>query len=121
MLKQKTEFFVSGHCPLILPYHVALDHAREVALGDKKIGTTGRGIGPAYEDKVARRAVHVSDLLDPELFAEKVRRNCKLINFLLANYYNSEPVDVGKDDRRYAGNGSENCSEDSRHFSHSQH
>ncbi len=84
--------FVSGHCPLILPYHVALDHAREAALGDRKIGTTGRGIGPAYEDKVARRAIHVNDLLDPELFAEKVRRNCELINFMLVNYYKAEPV-----------------------------
>ena len=63
-------------------------------MGDKKIGTTGRGIGPAYEDKVARRAVHVSDLLDPELFAEKVRRNCKLINFLLVDFYKANPVDV---------------------------
>ncbi|MBQ8829119.1 MAG: adenylosuccinate synthase [Burkholderiaceae bacterium] len=84
--------FVSGHCPLILPYHVALDHAREASLGDRKIGTTGRGIGPAYEDKVARRAIHVNDLLDPELFAEKVRRNCELINFMLVNYYKAEPV-----------------------------
>ena len=88
--------FVSGQCPLVLPYHIALDHARENALGDKKIGTTGRGIGPAYEDKIARRAVHVRDLAEPKVFAEKVRENCKLINFLLANYYNSEPVDVEK-------------------------
>ncbi len=87
---------VSGHCPLILPYHVALDHARESALGDKKIGTTGRGIGPAYEDKVARRAIHVDDLLDPKVFAEKVERNCELVNFLLKNFYHSEPVDVNK-------------------------
>ncbi len=87
---------ISGHCPLILPYHIKLDHAREAALGDKKIGTTGRGIGPAYEDKVARRALHVSDLLNPDSFAEKVRRNCKLINFLLTEYYNAEPVDVEK-------------------------
>ncbi len=84
---------ISGHCPLILPYHVKLDHAREAALGDKKIGTTGRGIGPAYEDKVARRAVHVSDLLNPEVFAEKVRRNCILVNFLLVEFYKTEPVD----------------------------
>jgi adenylosuccinate synthase len=88
--------FVSGQCPLVLPYHIALDHARENALGDKKIGTTGRGIGPAYEDKIARRAVHVRDLAEPKVFAEKVRENCKLINFLLVNYYNSEPVDVEK-------------------------
>ena len=54
---------VSGNAPLIMPYHVALDHAREAALGANKIGTTGRGIGPAYEDKVARRSVRVADLL----------------------------------------------------------
>lgn len=85
--------FVSGQCPLILPYHIALDHARESALGDKKIGTTGRGIGPAYEDKVARRAIHIRDLLEPEKFAEKVRNNCKLINFLLTEFYNAPAVD----------------------------
>ena len=61
---------VSGNAPLIMPYHVALDHAREAALGANKIGTTGRGIGPAYEDKVARRSVRVADLFDPERFAE---------------------------------------------------
>lgn len=93
-VKAENRIFVSGHCPLILPYHVALDHAREAALGDKKIGTTGRGIGPAYEDKVARRAIHVSDLLEPELFAEKVRRNCKLINFMLVEFYKADAVDV---------------------------
>lgn len=85
--------FVSGQCPLILPYHIALDHARESALGDKKIGTTGRGIGPAYEDKVARRAIHIRDLLEPEKFAEKVRNNCKLINFLLTEFYHAPAVD----------------------------
>ena len=61
--------------PLILPYHIALDQAREQSKGDKKIGTTGRGIGPAYEDKVARRAVRVGDLANMELVAEKVRAN----------------------------------------------
>lgn len=88
--------FVSGQCPLVLPYHIALDHAREAALGDKKIGTTGRGIGPAYEDKIARRALHVKDLCDPEGFAAKVRANCELINFLLVNFYKAEAVDVEK-------------------------
>ena len=63
---------VSGNCPLIMPYHIALDQAREAALGAKKIGTTGRGIGPAYEDKVARRTVRVADLYHPERFAEQV-------------------------------------------------
>ena len=61
---------VSGNCPLIMPYHIALDHAREAALGSKKIGTTGRGIGPAYEDKVARRSVRVADLYQPAVFAQ---------------------------------------------------
>ena len=63
---------IAPTCPLILPYHVALDHAREAAKGDKKIGTTGRGIGPAYEDKVARRAVRVMDLFQPELLRQKI-------------------------------------------------
>ena len=57
---------VSAACPLILPYHIAMDQAREAARGEKKIGTTGRGIGPAYEDKVARRAIRVGDILDKE-------------------------------------------------------
>lgn len=87
---------VSGHCPLILPYHIAMDHAREASLGAKKIGTTGRGIGPAYEEKVARRAIHISDLQNPEVFAEKVRTNCELVNFLLTNFYKAPAVDVEK-------------------------
>ena len=74
---------VSGNCPLIMPYHIALDQAREAALGAKKIGTTGRGIGPAYEDKVARRTVRVADLYHPERFAEQVRAVMKLHNFIL--------------------------------------
>ena len=62
---------ISGACPLILPYHVAIDQARETAKGAGKIGTTGRGIGPAYEDKVARRAIRLQDLCNPQRFAEK--------------------------------------------------
>lgn len=87
---------VSGNCPLIMPYHIALDNAREAALGDKKIGTTGRGIGPAYEDKVARRSVRVADLLDPELFAERVKSVMELHNFVLKNHLGAEPLDVQK-------------------------
>lgn len=87
---------VSGNCPLIMPYHIALDHAREAALGDKKIGTTGRGIGPAYEDKVARRSVRVADLLDPALFAERVRSVMELHNFTLKNYLHAETLDPQK-------------------------
>ena len=84
---------VSANCPLIMPYHVALDKAREAALGNKKIGTTGRGIGPAYEDKVARRTVRVADLFHPERFAERVRAVMKLHNFVLEKFLGAEPLD----------------------------
>ena len=87
---------ISGACPLILPYHTALDLARELRRGDAKIGTTGKGIGPAYEDKVARRAIRVADLLNPKLFAEKLKRNMDYHNFVLENYLKVEPVDYQK-------------------------
>jgi adenylosuccinate synthase len=83
---------ISPACPLVLPVHVALDHARERALGDVKIGTTGRGIGPAYEDKVARRALRVQDLLDPARFSERLASLLELHNFTLTQYYKAEPV-----------------------------
>lgn len=84
---------ISSACPLLLPYHVALDQAREVARGNKAIGTTGRGIGPCYEDKVARRGLRVSDLRDPEQFAEKLKRALEPHNFMLTEYYKAEAVD----------------------------
>lgn len=84
---------VSPSCPLILPSHVALDQARERARGARAIGTTGRGIGPAYEDKVARRAVRVDDLMHPNRFASKLREILEYHNFLLVNYFNTDPVD----------------------------
>ena len=84
---------ISPACPLILPYHVALDQAREAARGDAKIGTTGRGIGPAYEDKVARRGLRVGDLLNPERFAVKLREVMEYHNFTLVNYYMAEALD----------------------------
>jgi adenylosuccinate synthase len=84
---------ISVTCPLILPYHVALDRAREAKRGDAKIGTTGRGIGPAYEDKVGRRAVRVRDLFAPEQLREKVREVLDFHNFALVNYYGVERVD----------------------------
>ena len=87
---------ISEACPLILPYHIAMDHARENALGKNKIGTTGRGIGPAYEDKVARRGLRVSDLFDKEAFAEKLKANLEYYNFQLVHYYKVEPVDFQK-------------------------
>ncbi|MCV6588386.1 MAG: adenylosuccinate synthase [Marinobacterium sp.] len=84
---------LSPACPLILPCHVALDQAREVARGNARIGTTGRGIGPAYEDKVARRGLRLGDLMDAELFASKLQEVLEYHNFMLQNYYNAEPVD----------------------------
>lgn len=87
---------ISEACPLILPYHVALDKAREEARGAAKIGTTGKGIGPAYEDKVARRAIRVADLLNAERFAEKLRENLEYHNYVLVNYFKTEPVDFQK-------------------------
>lgn len=84
---------ISEACPLILPYHVAMDHAREAALGKNKIGTTGRGIGPAYEDKVARRGLRVSDLFDKAAFAEKLKNILDYYNFQLVNYYKVDAVD----------------------------
>ena len=85
---------VSNACTLILPYHVALDRAREARRGDAKIGTTGRGIGPAYEDKVARRALRAADLLNPERFRTRVSEVLDLHNFMLRNYLGAEPLDA---------------------------
>ena len=73
----RNRLLISEACPLILPIHVALDQVREIARGNKAIGTTGRGIGPAYEDKVARRGVRAGDLLNPEVFAEKTAGTCR--------------------------------------------
>jgi adenylosuccinate synthase len=87
---------ISEACPLILPHHVALDTAREQAKGDFKIGTTGRGIGPAYEDKIARRALRLQDLFNPERFAAKLRDLLDYHNFVLVNYFHAQPVDYQK-------------------------
>lgn len=87
---------ISESCPLILPYHIALDHAREVARGKKAIGTTGRGIGPAYEDKVSRRGLRFGELLDPEHFKERLREVMEYHNFALEHYYKADKVDYQK-------------------------
>ncbi len=84
---------ISEACPLILPYHVALDQAREIARGKKAIGTTGRGIGPAYEDKVSRRGIRLGDLLDEQRFSERLREVMEYHNFALVNYFKADPVD----------------------------
>jgi adenylosuccinate synthase len=84
---------ISESCPLILPYHIALDQAREAARGKKAIGTTGRGIGPAYEDKVSRRGIRLGELLDPEHFKERLREVMEYHNFALEHYYKADTVD----------------------------
>ncbi len=87
---------ISESCPLILPYHIALDQAREIARGKKAIGTTGRGIGPAYEDKVSRRGIRLGELLDPEHFKERLREVMEYHNFALEHYFKADTVDYEK-------------------------
>lgn len=84
---------ISEACPLILPYHIALDQAREVARGKSAIGTTGRGIGPTYEDKVSRRGIRLADLLDENTFADKLKTVMDYHNFSLKHYFKADEVD----------------------------
>ena len=85
--------FISEATTLILPYHIAIDQAREARRGAGKIGTTGRGIGPAYEDKVGRRALRVQDLFAPQTFADRLRENLDFHNFVLTQYLGAAAVD----------------------------
>lgn len=87
---------ISDACTLILPYHVAIDQARERARGHAKIGTTGRGIGPAYEDKTARRALRFGDLFDEKKFARQLEEVLQYHNFILQNYHHEEPLPFQK-------------------------
>ncbi|MGK2915533.1 MAG: adenylosuccinate synthase, partial [Porticoccaceae bacterium] len=87
---------ISAACPLILPYHVALDQAREKARGSDKLGTTGRGIGPAYEDKVARRGLRLGDMFNPDRFAERLTAVLDYHNFVLTQYYGVPACDHGQ-------------------------
>ena len=84
---------ISAACPLLLPYHSALDQARELKKGANKIGTTGRGIGPAYEDKVARRGIRLGELLNAKHFGEKLAEVLEYHNFMLTHYYKVPAVD----------------------------
>ena len=84
---------ISESCPLILPYHIALDQAREIARGKKAIGTTGRGIGPAYEDKISRRGIRLGELLEPDHFKARLREVMDYHNFSLKHYFKTEEVD----------------------------
>ena len=90
----RDRLMVSQGCPLILPHHIALDQVREAARGNQKIGTTGRGIGPAYEDKVARRGLRISDLYQPEQFKASLTELLDYHNFVLKNYFNTEIVSL---------------------------
>lgn len=83
---------ISDSCTLLMPYHIALDQAREVARGSDKIGTTGRGIGPAYEDKVARRGLRVGDLLNVSALTDKLQKTLEYHNFVLENYHHVAPL-----------------------------
>jgi adenylosuccinate synthase len=89
----RNRLLISEACTLILPVHVAVDKAREKARGNKAIGTTGRGIGPAYEDKAGRRGLRAGDLLNPVIFAEKLKELLEYHNFMLTGYYHAEAVD----------------------------
>jgi len=95
-LDVRSRLRISEICPLILPYHVAVDKAREARKGVGKIGTTGRGIGPAYEDKVARRALRVQDLFNPALFDEKLAEVLDYHNFVLTKYLGAEAVSANE-------------------------
>ena len=90
----RERLMVSQGCPLILPHHIALDQIRETVRGNQKIGTTGRGIGPAYEDKVARRGLRVIDMYQPEQFKTSLAEIMDYHNFVLKNYFNTKPVSL---------------------------
>ena len=92
-IEVKSRLFVSPGCPLILKHHIALDQGRE-AMRESKIGTTGKGIGPSYEDKVARRSLRVYDLLNPEIFKKKLTEVMDYHNFVLQHYLKKDPIDV---------------------------
>jgi adenylosuccinate synthase len=92
----KSRMGISESCPVILPYHITLDQAREAARGKKAIGTTGRGIGPCYEDKVSRRGIRLGEMLDEAHFTERLREVMEYHNFALEHYFKFETVDYGK-------------------------
>lgn len=93
-IELKSRICVSALCPVVLPYHVAIDNAREKALGQQAIGTTGRGIGPAYEDKVARRGLRIVDLLDADICRSRIEKAADYHNFVLQGYFEAPPIDI---------------------------
>lgn len=87
---------ISDACALLMPYHVSVDLAREARMGDGKIGTTGRGIGPCYEDKIARRGLRVADLYCKEVFERKLKEALEYHNYMLENYYQLPPLNASE-------------------------
>ncbi|MGE5753632.1 MAG: adenylosuccinate synthase [Deltaproteobacteria bacterium] len=104
-LKDNAQLKVGLLANIIMPYHIVLDRAREEKLGSRKIGTTARGIGPCYEDKIARTGIRACDLIHPDTFAEKLAANLDLKNFLLKNYYGAEEIPFQSCLEEYAGYG----------------
>lgn len=96
-----SNFFISKNAHVIMPYHTAVEKACENNKGNKKIGTTGRGIGPSYTDKIARHGIRMMDLLKPEVFREKLSANLVTINFLLENMYKESPLNAGEIEKQY--------------------
>ena len=94
LLQDDSQLLISDKATVILPYHKDLDKARELAMGKEKIGTTGKGIGPAYEDRASRKAVLFGDLFNPEALKEKIEASIKEKNFLLENMYNQPALDI---------------------------
>ena len=97
------KLFISQNCHLILPTHIALDKAREISLGKKSIGTTGRGIGPCYEDKVSRKGIRFLDLQNVDIFQKKLSQLMEFHNFILEEYYKEEPIDISLTRKPYNG------------------
>lgn len=104
-IKVNDSLLIAKNAHIIMPYHIALDKGVENKKGDKKIGTTGRGIGPAYADKISRNGIRAGDLLYPEVFREKLSANLVPVNFMLENYYKTAPLkaeDIYADYMKYA-------------------
>jgi len=102
-LQDDSALLVSESVHIIMPYHKRIDLAREARSGDKKIGTTGRGIGPTYEDKIGRRGIRLMDLLDPEIFARKLREYLEEKNFILEKMFGEEPLSFDEVYTTYSG------------------
>jgi adenylosuccinate synthase len=100
-IKIDKNLLISKNAHLIMPYHIAIERANENKKGDKKIGTTGRGIGPSYTDKIARHGIRIIDLLYPKIFKEKLISNLSIVNFLLKNFYKMEQLDGESIYRKY--------------------